>query len=46
MVPFVEYEYLKQLEEMYEYFEVKGMLEQRMQHFDASKSVLWSTIKA
>ena len=46
MVPFEEYEYLKQLEEMYEYFEVKGMLEQRMRHYDASESVLWSTIKA
>ncbi len=46
MVPFEEYEYLKQLEEMYEYFEVKGMLEQRMRNYDASASVPWSTIKA
>ena len=45
MVPFEEYEYLMNLEEMFEYFEIHGMLEQRLKKYDASNSIEWSTLK-
>ena len=45
MVPFEEYEYLSNLEEMFEYFEIRGMLEKRLEQYDAGKSIAWSTVR-
>jgi len=45
MVPFEEYEYLMNLEEMFEYFEINEMVEKRIKNYDEANSIEWSTIK-
>jgi len=45
IVPFEEYRHLMDLEEMYEYFEIEGMINKRLTNYDAKKSVKWSDIK-
>lgn len=45
MVPFSQYEYLCNLEEMFEYYEINTMIETRMQDYDAGESVEWQKIK-
>jgi PHD/YefM family antitoxin component YafN of YafNO toxin-antitoxin module len=45
MVPFEEFEYLKSLEEMFEYFEINEMIEKRMKNYDAKKTIEWSKLK-
>jgi PHD/YefM family antitoxin component YafN of YafNO toxin-antitoxin module len=45
MVPFEEFEYLKNLEEMFEYFEINEMVGKRLKSYDAKKTIEWSKIK-
>ncbi len=45
IVPFEEYEYLANLEEMYEYFELHDMINERMTKYDESKSIPWSKVQ-
>ena len=45
MLTFDEYKHLSDLEEMFEYFEVKDMLEERMKDYNQAKNVSWSSIK-
>lgn len=45
IVPFDEYEYLTNLEEMFEYFEVSGMVKSRMERYDAVASVEWDRVR-
>jgi len=45
MLTFDEYKHLSDLEEMFEYFEVKDMLEERMKGYDQAKNVSWASIK-
>lgn len=45
MVPFSEYEYLINLEEMFEYYEINDMIISRIQNYNANNSVAWEQIK-
>ena len=45
MLTFDDYKHLSDLEEMFEYFEVKDMLDERMKRYDQAKNVSWSSIK-
>ena len=45
MVSFEEYEYLKNLEEMFEYFEVGSMLKKRMQGYNSENNISWESIQ-
>lgn len=40
-----EYEYLKELEEIVEHFEIADMLEERMSKHDPGKDVNWEKLK-
>lgn len=45
MVSFSEYEYLTNLEEMFEYYEIDDMLKTRMKKYNPNESVEWDKIK-
>lgn len=45
MVSFSEYEYLTNLEEMFEYYEIDAMLKTRMKKYNPNESVEWEKIK-
>jgi len=45
MVPFSEYEYLTNLEEMFEYFEINHMIKTRIGNYDSNNSIEWAKIK-
>ena len=45
ILPFEEYKYLMNLEEMYEYFEVNEMLEKRLSSYDETKTIDWADIR-
>jgi len=45
IVPFEEYEYLSNLEELYEYTEIGRTIKDRMKNYDPEKSVAWESIK-
>jgi len=45
MLTFEEYKHLSDLEEMFEYFEVKDMLDERLKGYNREKNVTWSSIK-
>jgi len=45
MLTFDEYRHLADLEEMFEYFEVKDMIDERMKNYNTTKNVSWSSIK-
>ena len=45
IIPFEDYEYLTNLEEMFEYFEIQNMLENRIKEYDSKNSIDWSAIK-
>ncbi|MCX7914627.1 MAG: type II toxin-antitoxin system Phd/YefM family antitoxin [Thermodesulfovibrionales bacterium] len=41
-----EYESLKQAKDILEHLELAEMLEERLKHYDASKSISWEQVKA
>ena len=45
IVPFEEYEYLSNLEEIYEYTEIGKTVKDRMKNYDPEKSIEWESIK-
>ena len=45
MVSFSEYEYLTNLEEMFEYYEIDDMLKTRVKKYNPDESVEWDQIK-
>jgi len=45
MLTFDEYKHLSDLEEMFEYFEIKDMIDSRLQTYSSNKSINWSDIK-
>ncbi|HOE07793.1 MAG TPA: type II toxin-antitoxin system Phd/YefM family antitoxin [Treponemataceae bacterium] len=45
MVSFSEYEYLTNLEEMFEYYEIDDMLKTRIKKYNPNESVEWDKIK-
>ena len=45
MVPFEEYEYLMNLEEMFEYFEINDIVKKRLNSYNPNTNIAWSTIK-
>jgi prevent-host-death family protein len=45
VVPFDEFEYLKNIEEMFEYFEINEMVKKRMKNYDPQKNIEWSKIR-
>ncbi|MCD1655970.1 type II toxin-antitoxin system Phd/YefM family antitoxin [Treponema zuelzerae] len=45
MVPFSEYEYLTNLEEMFEYYEINNMINTRIKNYDVNNSIEWEKIK-
>ena len=45
MVPFSEYEYLTNLEEMFEYYEINNMIKTRMKDYNVNNSIEWEKIK-
>jgi len=45
MVPFSEYEYLTNLEEMFEYYEINNMIKTRIKNYDVNNSIEWGKIK-
>jgi len=45
MVPFEEYEYLMNLEEMFEYFEISNIVKKRLNNYNPTSNIAWSAIK-
>ena len=45
MVPLSEYEYLTNLEEMFEYYEINNMIKTRIKNYDVNNSIEWGKIK-
>ena len=45
MLTFEEYRHLSDLEEMFEYFEIKDVIDSRMHSYSPNKSINWSDIK-
>ncbi|NCN04023.1 MAG: type II toxin-antitoxin system Phd/YefM family antitoxin [Spirochaetales bacterium] len=45
MVPFEEYEYLMNLEEMFEYFEINEVVSKRVSNYNPTSNIAWSGVK-
>ena len=45
MLTFQEYKHLSDLEQMFEYFEVKDMMAERLQNYSPEKNLDWNSIK-
>ncbi len=45
LVPFDEYRYLTDLEEMFDYFEVQETISTRMKRYDSNKNIPWAKLK-
>lgn len=45
ILPFDEYKYLIDLEEMFEYFEINDHIAERMKDYDQSKNIDWKDIR-
>ena len=45
LLPFEEYEYLANLEEMFEYFEIDDIVQKRLSGYDSRKNIPWSEIR-
>jgi PHD/YefM family antitoxin component YafN of YafNO toxin-antitoxin module len=45
LLPYQEYEHLKEIEEMFEQFEIKNMIETRMGKYHPKKNVSWENIR-
>jgi len=45
LLSYQEYEYLKEIEEMFEQYEIKKMIETRMKKYDSKNNVSWENIK-
>ena len=45
LLSYNEYEYLKEIAEIFEQFEIKSMIDSRMKNYDPKKSVSWDKIR-
>ena len=45
MLTFEEYKHLSDLEEMFEYFEIKDLIDNRLANYSADRSIDWLNIK-
>jgi hypothetical protein len=45
LLSYQEYEYLKNLEEIFERYEIKSMIETRMEKYNPKNNVPWENIK-
>jgi hypothetical protein len=45
LLSYQEYEYLKDIEETFEQFEIKNLVESRLDHYDPKKNISWENIK-
>lgn len=45
LLSYHEYEYLKDIEEIFEQFEIKNSIESRLENYDPQKNVSWEAVK-
>jgi PHD/YefM family antitoxin component YafN of YafNO toxin-antitoxin module len=45
LLSYQEYEYLKEIEEIFERFEIKTIIDTRMENYDSSKNISWEKLK-
>ena len=45
VISFEELEYLRELEEIFEQFEVKDLLDKRLRNYDPGKNVSWENVR-
>ncbi|MDR0554791.1 MAG: type II toxin-antitoxin system Phd/YefM family antitoxin [Treponema sp.] len=45
LLSYDEYEYLKNIEEVFELFEIKNIIEKRLENYDSRNNVSWESIK-
>ena len=45
LLSYNEYEHLKEIEEIFEQFEIKNIIEERMESYNPKKNVSWESIK-
>jgi PHD/YefM family antitoxin component YafN of YafNO toxin-antitoxin module len=45
LLSYQEYEYLKDIEETFEQFEIKNLIESRLDNYDPKKNISWENIK-
>jgi PHD/YefM family antitoxin component YafN of YafNO toxin-antitoxin module len=45
LLSYQEYEYLKEIEETFEHFEIKNIIDSRMENYHKSKNVSWEKIR-
>jgi PHD/YefM family antitoxin component YafN of YafNO toxin-antitoxin module len=45
LLSYDEYEYLKNIEEIFEQFEIKNMVEKRLKKYDPKNNILWEKIR-
>jgi PHD/YefM family antitoxin component YafN of YafNO toxin-antitoxin module len=45
LLSYREYEYLKEIEEIFEHFEIKNTIDSRMENYDPQKNVSWEELK-
>ena len=45
LLSYNEYEYLKEIEEIFEQFEIKNLIDSRMKNYNPKKNVSWENLK-
>jgi PHD/YefM family antitoxin component YafN of YafNO toxin-antitoxin module len=45
LLSYKEYEYLREIEEIFERFEIKNIIDNRMENYDPSKNISWEKLK-
>ena len=45
LLSYQEYEYLKEIEEIFERFEIKNIIDTRIKNYDPAKNVSWKKLK-
>jgi PHD/YefM family antitoxin component YafN of YafNO toxin-antitoxin module len=45
LLSYREYEYLKEIEEIFEHFEIKNIIDARVENYNPSKNVSWEKLK-
>ena len=45
LLSYHEYEYLKEIEEIFEHFEINNIINSRMKNYDSKKNISWDKIR-
>ncbi|MCL2043049.1 MAG: type II toxin-antitoxin system Phd/YefM family antitoxin [Treponema sp.] len=45
LLSYQEYEYLKEIEEIFEHFEIKNMVDTRLKNYNPQKNISWDKIR-